>query len=174
MNRGKKIVLVSHCVLNQNSVVKPYGRKAEDFKDLLMKLIEENIGIIQLPCPEISLYGLKRWGHVKDQFETPHFRKQSKLMIENILDNLIEYKSNGYEILGVIGIKGSPSCGISTTCRGDWNGSIGSGGDLGEKLKSLREVSEAGVFMEVLKKSLIEIEVDVDFYDDFEIFMEKL
>lgn len=173
MNRGKKIVLVSHCILNQNSVVKPYGRKTEDFKNLLMKLIEENIGIIQLPCPEISLYGLKRWGHVKDQFETPHFRKQSKLLIENILDNLIEYKSNGYEILGVIGIKGSPSCGITTTCRGDWNGSLGSG-DVEEKLKSLREVNEAGVFMETLKESLVEIDIEVDFYDDFDKFIERL
>ncbi len=173
MNRGKKIVLVSHCILNQNSVVKPYGRKAEDFKDLLIRLIEENIGIIQLPCPEISIYGLNRWGHVKDQFETPHFRKQSKLMIENILDNLIEHKNNGYDILGVIGIKGSPSCGISTTCRGDWNGSVGCG-DIGEKLKSLREVCEAGVFMEVLKKSLTEIDIDIDFYDDFERFIQTL
>ena len=173
MNRGKKIVLVSHCILNQNSVVKPYGRKTEDFKDILMRLIEENIGIIQLPCPEISLYGLKRWGHVKDQFETPHFRKQSKLLIENILDNIIEYKSNGYEILGVIGIKGSPSCGITTTCRGDWNGSLGRG-DIEEKLKSLRNVNEAGVFMEILKDSLVGIDVEVDFYDDFDKFIERL
>lgn len=174
MNRGKKIVLVSHCILNQNSVVKPYGRKAGDFKDLLVRLIEENVGIIQLPCPEMSIYGLKRWGHVKDQFETPHFRKQSKLYIENIIENVTHYKDNGYEILGVIGIKGSPSCGISTTCRGDWNGSIGSGGDLGEKLKSLREVNEAGVFMEILKESLIEVDVNIDFYDDFDKFIERL
>lgn len=139
----------------------------------LMRLIEENIGIIQLPCPEISLYGLKRWGHVKDQFETPHFRKQSKLLIENILDNLIECKSNGYEILGVIGIKGNPSCGITTTCRGDWNGSLGSR-DVEEKLKSLKDVNEAGVFMEVLKKSLMELDIEVDFYDDFDKFIERL
>ena len=173
MNRGKKIVLVSHCILNQNSVVKPYGKKAEDFKNLLIRLIEENIGIIQLPCPEISIYGLKRWGHVKDQFETPHFKKQSRLMTEDILDNIIEYKNNGYDILGVIGIKGSPSCGISTTCRGDWNGSISSK-DIKERLNSLKEVNEMGAFMEILEKSLSEIDLNIDFYDDFEIFMKTL
>jgi predicted secreted protein len=173
MNRGKKVVLVSHCILNQNSVVRPYGKKSEDFKDLLIRLIEENIGIVQLPCPEISMYGLKRWGHVKDQFETPHFKKQSKLMIENILDNIIEYKNNKYDILGVIGIKRSPSCGITKTCRGDWNGSVG-GEDIKKKLESIKEVDEMGVFMEILKKSLSEIDIDVDFYDDFDRFMKTL
>ena len=173
MNRGKKIVLVSHCILNQNSVVKPYGKKFEDFKGLLVRLIKENIGIIQLPCPEISIYGLKRWGHVKDQFETPHFRKKSKLMLENTLDNIIDYRNNGYDLLGVIGIKGSPSCGVNTTCRGNWDGSI-SCQNIEGKLKSLREVYEAGVFMEILKESLIEIGIHIDFYDDFVAFEEKL
>lgn len=173
MNRGKKIVLVSHCILNQNSVVKPYGRKAEDFKKLLMRLIEENIGIIQLPCPEISMYGLKRWGHVKDQFETPHFRNESRLMLENTLNNIIDYKNNSYEILGVIGIKGSPSCGVNTTCRGNWSGSL-SCNNIEENLKNIKEVNEAGVFMEVLEKSLIRIDLHLNFYDDFIEFEKKL
>lgn len=173
MNRGKKVVLISHCILNQNSVVKPYGKDSKDFKDLLVKLIEKNIGIIQLPCPEISIYGLKRWGHVKNQFETPHFKKQSKLMLENTLENIIEYKNNKYDILGVIGIKRSPSCGITSTCRGDWYGSVGSK-DTKKRLDSLREVNEMGVFMEILKRSLSEIDINIDFYDDFNKFIETL
>ena len=173
MYRSKKIVLVSHCILNQNSVVHPCGRNMSNFKKLLTKIIGNNIGIIQLPCPEISLYGVKRWGHVKDQFNTPHFKKQSKKLIENIIDNVIDYKNNGYEILGVIGIKGSPSCGVTVTCLGNWYGEVG-GWDMKNKLETLEEGKEPGVFMEILKESLIETGTDVEFYDNFERFIETL
>lgn len=173
MERGKKIVLVSHCILNQNSVVHPCAQNMNDFKKLLVKIIGKNIGIIQLPCPELSLYGIKRWGHVKDQFNTPHFRKQSKKLIENIIENIIDYKNNGYEILGVVGVKGSPSCGVTKTCRGDWYGEVG-GLDIERKLDTLEEANEPGIFMETLKESLTEIGTEVDFYDNFDRFMEKL
>lgn len=173
MDRSKKIVLISHCIINQNSVVKPYAREFKDFKNLILTLIENNIGIIQLPCPEISMYGLKRWGHVKDQFETPNFKKTSKKLLENTLESVEEYKNNGYEILGVIGIKGSPSCGVTKTCRGKWEGSIGDEKNIENARRTLREVDEPGVFMEVLDSSIKELGFELKFYDDIDL-LEKI
>ena len=140
------------------------------FKVLVNDILDKNIGIIQLPCPEISFYGMKRWGHVKDQFETPHFRKQSKNIIENIVENVVEYKNNGYEILGVIGVKGSPSCGVSQTCRGEWYGKDKS---IKNMFNTVRKC-ESGAFMEVVESSLIDEGIEVDFYDSFEDFQQVI
>lgn len=66
---NKKIIILSHCILNEYSKVKGYD-KDENYEpntlDFMKMLMENNIGIIQLPCPETTCYGLKRWGHVKD------------------------------------------------------------------------------------------------------------
>ena len=81
MNRGKKIILVAHCIFNQNSVVKPYAKNQKVFLDFIKDNLLDNCGFIQLPCPEQKILGLKRWGHVKDQFEYPHFIEESKKML---------------------------------------------------------------------------------------------
>ena len=117
MNRSKKLIIVSHCILNQNSVVLPYAREMKVFKKFIADKLEENMGILQLPCPEMNLYGLKRWGHVKDQFEHSGFINPCDEEIEKFIDIIKDYKKNGYEIQGIYGIKGSPSCGVSLTCR---------------------------------------------------------
>jgi predicted secreted protein len=61
MKRDKNIVVVCHCILNCNSKVEGLSeyRGAVDFTK---KLVDSGIGIIQLPCPEMILYGIKRWG----------------------------------------------------------------------------------------------------------------
>ena len=78
MNRGKKIVILSHCILNQNSVVKPYAKEQKYYFEFIKNFLLNNCGIIQLPCPELLILGLKRWGHVKDQFEYPYFKREYK------------------------------------------------------------------------------------------------
>ena len=61
MNRSKKLAILSHCILNQNSVVKGEYKDINTFLPFVKNLFENNIGILQLPCPETEYYGLKRW-----------------------------------------------------------------------------------------------------------------
>lgn len=75
MNRSKKIAIISHCIINQNSVVKGEYKDINIFFPFIKKLFEENIGILQLPCPETECYGLRRWGHVKEQFDNCGIQK---------------------------------------------------------------------------------------------------
>lgn len=72
MKRNKKIALVSHCILNANSKVEGLSEYGGMLKDVMNYLMDEGYGIIQMPCPEMAIYGIKRWGHVKEQFDTPH------------------------------------------------------------------------------------------------------
>ena len=70
----KKIIFVSHCILNTASKVVLYNQTDMDAeenlrKKFMHKAIDQEVQIIQLPCPEFTLYGPKRWGHVSNQFD---------------------------------------------------------------------------------------------------------
>ena len=165
MDRGKKIIVVSHCILNQNCVVKPYAKKQENFLKFLKNFILNNYGFIQLPCPELSILGLKRWGHVKDQFEYPKFREECKLLLNPIIDQIKMYIDNGYNIDGIYGIKGSPSCGIDKTCRSNWEGEVSCYETLDDILNRVYLVSEKGIFMEIFEELLREKNIEINFCD---------
>lgn len=165
MNRGKKLVVTAHCILNQNSVVVPYAREMKTFKPFLEKCLEENIGILQLPCPERSVYGLKRWGHVKDQFEHPGFINPAKEALSYFVDEIREYLDNGYEFLGIYGIQGSPSCGVNLTCRGNWCGEASNYKNLEDIKSRVSMVNEMGLYMEIFKELLREKGIDLKFLD---------
>ena len=63
----QKIVFVSHCILNTASKVVLYNQEEMDAEEALRKkfmhiAIDRDIQLIQLPCPEFTLYGANRWG----------------------------------------------------------------------------------------------------------------
>jgi len=162
LKRNRKIILVSHCILNANSKVEGLSQYEGIFKEVVDIIHEKGIGIIQLPCPEMIVYGIKRWGHVKEQFDTLFYRENCREMLKSIVGQVKSYKDTGYEILGVIGIDGSPSCGVNFTCSGDWEGTP-SKDDIDHKIKDLKEVEGLGVFMEELKKYLEEYDIEIPF-----------
>lgn len=165
MNRGKKIIILSHCILNQNCVVKPYAKNQEEFFKFIGNFLLNNYGFIQLPCPEFIILGLKRWGHVKDQLEYPNFKLECKKLLYSIVDQIDIYLKNGYEIKGIYGIKGSPSCGVNKTCRGNWEGEASCYKDLEDIINRVHLVSEKGIFMEILEELLKEKNIKLSFYD---------
>ena len=76
----KRLLIVSHCILNTASKVAMDEKELQEEYELrltlMTKVMENDIQLLQLPCPEFILYGSRRWGHVKDQFDHPHFRKE--------------------------------------------------------------------------------------------------
>lgn len=157
----KKIIFAAHCILNTASKVVMYNQEEMDAEEALRKqflrqAIDNDIHIIQLPCPEFTLYGAKRWGHVSDQFDNVFFRSHCRELLTPILRQLREYLANGdrFEVLGFVGVDGSPSCGVDYTCKGDWYGSFESRTDLAQTLATCRLAPGAGVLMDVLKQML--------------------
>lgn len=165
MDRSKKIAVLSHCIINQNSVVKGEYKEMNTFFPFIKKLFENNIGIVQLFCPETECYGLKRWGHVKEQFDNIGYKNYSKKTIDLFVDTIKEYINNGYEIIGIYGIAGSPSCGVELTCSADWEGEIKLYKDKEDILSRVKMKNESGVFMEIFKSVLKENKIDISFYD---------
>lgn len=159
----KKIIFVSHCILNTASKVVLYNQEEINAEEALRikfldKALKNNVQIIQLPCPEFTLYGAKRWGHVSNQFDNVFFRKHCRKILQPIIDQMKEYLQNedSFEILGVVGIDGSPSCGVDYTCIGNWFGSFEGRTNLDETLNSAKLVKGSGILMDELKTLLTE------------------
>ncbi len=165
MNRSKKIAIISHCIINQNSVVKGEYKDINIFFPFIKKLFEENIGILQLPCPETECYGLRRWGHVKEQFDNCGYRKYVEKIVNSFVDIIKEYINNGYEIVGIYGIAGSPSCGVNLTCSANWEGEISLYKDKEDIVSRVKMINESGIFMEIFKSVLDKNKINIPFYD---------
>ncbi|MGD9569591.1 MAG: CD3072 family TudS-related putative desulfidase [Sedimentibacter sp.] len=113
MERSKRIVFVSHCIVNQNTVVHPLARTKGAYKDIIIELMNNDIGIHQLPCPEFRCLGLKREPMSKEQYDTLEFRTINKGIAKDTVNVIKEYINNKYEVLGIIGINESPTCSIN-------------------------------------------------------------
>ena len=112
MHRKKKILIVAHCILNQNSVVHPLARAKGAYTAIVEKILKEEIGIIQLPCPELLHLGEDRPPTTKEEYDTPKFRELCKTLLLNPIIQIKEYRHHGYEILGILGINESPTCSL--------------------------------------------------------------
>lgn len=154
----EKILVVAHCILNRASKVERYDveeiqEENQLRKELLKEVLDKDIELLQLPCPEFTMYGSKRWGHVRNQFDNPFYRRNCKEILRPIIEQLSEYYNNKdkYQILGIVAIDGSPSCGYNLTCKGSYGGELGESSYLDEKINSVVMEKEAGVFMDELK-----------------------
>lgn len=147
-NNPKVIVLASHCILNPNSKVRGSKLPVSTFIPLINKILSTEAGIYQIPCPEQTQLGCNRWGQSKEQYDNPFYRKHCRKIASTIISELIEYSKNDYKILFLLGIKGSPSCGIEHTYSAQWGGEISSGVEPGSFSAG------SGVFMEELREKL--------------------
>ncbi len=107
-----KIVVVSHCILNQNSRV--FGRAY--YKGMLREIIDQlrdfEVGVIQMPCPELTYAGLRRKMKTKEEYDTVSFRRHCRKIAFEVVDQIEEYLNSGFRVLAILGIDGSPTCGV--------------------------------------------------------------
>ena len=169
MKKDNKVIILSHCILNEYSKVKKWDKEERETElstmDFLQFLLDNKVGIIQLPCPELIGYGLKRWGQVKEQYDHPHYRKMCRELFQSILDQILEYEANGFEIISLMGIYGSPTCGIERTCSGDWGGEIGSNPDIQKTISTVSGIDDRGIFMEEIIKIFKENNLNIPMVD---------
>ena len=159
----QKIIFTAHCLLNTASKVVLFqeGEMAAEEalrRRFLSEAIARGVQLVQLPCPEFTLYGARRWGHVSDQFDNPFFRDHCRRLLSPFLLQLREYLRfpERFLVVGIVGIDGSPSCGVDSTSRGEWHGSFGGRQDLGEVLATARLAAGRGVFMDEVGRMLAE------------------
>lgn len=144
-NRKRKIVFLAHCFLNTNTRF-PGGSAFNGATiPLVEAILECGVGIIQMPCPEYLCLGLEKYkyGTLTPEKMTECFRLKAEEVIKQIKD----YLDFGFDILGVIGMNPSPSCGVEIT--------KGKGTMLGIDCDT-SEKEGPGLFIEILQKLMIE------------------
>jgi predicted secreted protein len=153
-DRSREIVVVAHCHLNANTKVHGLACYPGVRADVMGPLIEQGAGIVQLPCPEATFLGMKRWGMTVEQYDTPAYRRHCRDILGPVLDTLVSLVEDGCTIRAVLGVDGSPSCGVEETCSGY------EGGEVEELLAGrilapcARRSPGRGVFMEEFEAAL--------------------
>lgn len=126
--RSKKVILVAHCILNQNSKIDRCAHYPGAMREVTQALLDAGIGIIQMPCPELAYLGLDRQVE-KDKETTVESEDDRVGVLMNktvprvlcgkisyeLIYQIKQYQLNGFTVVGMLGINGSPTCGVETT-----------------------------------------------------------
>lgn len=111
--RSRKIAIVAHCILNQNSRVFGLAKKPSAIAEIVEFLMHNDMGIIQMPCPELTYAGILRETQTKNQYDNAKFRSHCNKIAEEIVEQIQEYFKGEITAKIVIGVDGSPSCGVT-------------------------------------------------------------
>jgi len=131
----QEITVAAHCLLNPLTRV----------RGLAPLPFQPEGPTVQLPCPEALYLGLERWAVTKNQLDVPQFRRFCRALIEEYVD-LLDMLARQGASLCIVGVAGSPSCGVETTSSGYTGGRV-------RECEHAR-VSGRGVFMEELLAEL--------------------
>ena len=130
--RGGRVVLLSHCLLDQNVRYLGGAGRAGGVQEVVDRYLSRGVGIYQMPCPEQRAWGgvLKRrmltaygaGGTVRGPVVRRllpaflrHTRRVYARLARRVAADARDYRRAGVEVVGVVGIGGSPSCGVHTT-----------------------------------------------------------
>jgi uncharacterized protein YbbK (DUF523 family) len=128
--RSRRVVFVSHCLLNQNTRYLGGAVCPGVVADAVSAYVEDGTGLVQMPCPEQRVWGgvLKtrllwlldhRWaarlGPVLTPLATAHLRRRYRRLARAVIDDVGDYAGSGCTVAGIVGVAGSPSCGVRTT-----------------------------------------------------------
>ncbi len=117
MDRSKRVVFVSHCLLNQNTRAKGMSKAQGGVKELMDLFSEAGIGIVQMPCPQFEANGGLDW-RPKKSYDAKPYRTYCKKLSSNILQQVKKYMSKNYKVLGIVGVEASATCAVHQTVSG--------------------------------------------------------
>ena len=154
--RSRRVVILAHCILNQNAKLDRCAHCPGAVTGLVDVLLEHGIGIVQMACPEMLALGLDRQtdsssvATVADE-DTRIARRMRESPARQIIgqiacdiaQQIADYHRHGFSVIGVVGINGSPSCGVET----NWHDGAEHDG-YGELTAELsRQLALAGIFL---------------------------
>ncbi len=118
--RSKRIVFVSHCMINCNNKFPGFADMPGAYNDFIIPILQAGIGIFQMPCLEVLGWGGVGRKHIEidldrnnlDQDWITGYPELAARWARWTADRFQDYVENGYEILGIIHVGDSPTCGL--------------------------------------------------------------
>ncbi len=116
-NRSLQFIAVIDCILNQNV----RDRGAAVYPAINRKVLElcqkYNVGIMQMPCPEIAFLGFNRNRpenmSIRDALDTPEGRDRCRQLSIDVVDRITELTRQDTRFLAVLGGNPeSPGCAV--------------------------------------------------------------
>jgi predicted secreted protein len=130
--RSGRVVFVSHCLLNQNVRYLGGATRPGMTDEVVAGLLRAGVGVVQMPCPEQAA-----WGGVCKRYTVPAYgadltplrrlrrpatwlflartRLVYRRLARRVAAQVADYQRSGHRVESVVGIGGSPSCGVRTT-----------------------------------------------------------
>jgi predicted secreted protein len=130
--RSGRVVFLSHCLLNENVRYLGGATRPGGVDEVVAPLQREGVGIVQMPCPEqrawggvckrytLAAYGADRTGlrllrRPASWLFLIYTRLAYRRLARRVAHEIGDYTRSGYTVQAVVGIGGSPSCGVRTT-----------------------------------------------------------
>ena len=110
--RSRKMVAVINCVLNHNARARGAARYPGMNRQVVDVLRKHEVGVIQMPCPEMVCLGLPRTREpevsIRDILDTPEGRSCCQKLSVSVVDTIEEFRRNGYTVAEGIRRKAAP------------------------------------------------------------------
>ena len=126
--RSKRVVFLAHCLLNQNAISDGTAVYPAAFNDVIDLFLTNEIGIVQMPCPEFTCLGLDRGNpdgafdpvvkentRIRKEMQRTAVYNQLQVLTDQVVSQILEYTKHGFQVVGIIGANRSPNCGVDTT-----------------------------------------------------------
>jgi predicted secreted protein len=130
--RSGRVVFVSHCLLNQNVRYLGGATRPGACDEAVAGLVRAGVGLVQMPCPEqyawggvckrytLPVYGadrtiLRRVRRPASWLFLAYTRLAYRRLARRVAGQIADYLRSGQTVDAVVGIGGSPSCGVHTT-----------------------------------------------------------
>jgi predicted secreted protein len=188
--RGRKVIFLSHCLLNENTRYLGGAFRKAGIDELIDELQKEGIGIIQMKCPEQKTWGgvLKREmimgygisGTLLNTFRKPYMvfflwksRRSFRKIAKDVVSEIRDYINSGFDVVGIVGIKGSPSCGVSAALDLNKSAEFAASLDIetldkeyfNENCYKTCLINKSGIFFDELKQELSANNIEVKFFE---------
>ena len=152
-----KIVVCSHCILNQNAKLEGIAGWPGLITRVVEVLSDAGCGILQMACPEMLYEGIGRFDKSLEQYRCHAFRRVCGRIASETTDQIEDYIRWDYSVRAILAIDGSPSCGFNLAQSApEWRGLV-----AGADWKPVRYIAEPGVLMETFAAELESRGLDV-------------
>ena len=150
--RSGRLVFLIECLANQNARDIGAAERPACTQEIIELLMDAEIGMAQIPCPEIACLGFERrrssGQSIRQALETPKTTACCQSLAAATAERIQCYVNQGFEVLAVLGgNEQSPGCAVHTA------------GDSETQL-----TDKSGIFMKALEAELTERDLNIPFH----------